>query len=484
MSKELKDSIDSVDSANQAQSDLENRIMRLKEEVQRLNFTVSEQKIIIQDQKSKLTENNVPEDITVLKDLVTEQRQDIIKKDKDIEILQQTIADISTELENVQKFEGENEALIYANKEIVQLTEENQTYRSQVDDLTKSLKELQDGKDHTTIEAGEESPELIDAKKLIIKLTEENGINRVQIETSRQALEELKRKEQESEALKNQYSHELNEANKIMDQLIFDNDQYHEKVNYLQQKLEETVKLQEEQFKEVEEITDFAETNQKLFDLEVENHDLKNIINTNIVIIENLKQKNQDRETSLEEKAKIEDQKLENLRQKALEKDEELNILNLKLQKIETANIQLSDLIVELKVLEDAIEDRVELITIPKQTVFENYPPTLFFKMYKMLSNDYKTLIVDQLIEDLKSSKRDSRTYAIKILSAIKGPKIFEELKGLVKDDDWIVKLYLIKALGNFDYSETAELLKILQVDGDHDVREAAIEMLSKLNIQ
>jgi hypothetical protein len=483
MSKELKDSIDSVDSANQAQSDLETKIMRLKEEVQRLNFTVSEQKIIIQNQKSKQTENNIPEDIIVLKDLVTEQRQDIIKKDKDIEILQQTIADISTELENAQKFEGESEEIIYANKEIVQLTEENQTYLSQIEDLIKAQKELQDGKDHTTIEAGEESYELIDAKKLIIKLTEENGINRVEIESSKQEIEQLKRKEQESEALKNQYSHDLNEANKIMDQLIFDNDQYHEKVNYLQQKLEETVKLQEEQFKEVEEITDYAEINQKLFDLEVENNELKNIINTNIAITENLKQKNQDRETNLEEKAKIEDQKLDELRQKTLEKDEELNILNLKLQKIETANIQLSDLIVELKVLEDSIEDRVELVTIPKQTVFENYPPTLFFKMYKMLSNDYKTLIVDQLIEDLKSKNRDSRTYAIKILSTIKGTKVLNELKGLVKDDDWIVKLYLIKALGNFDYSETAELLKALQVDGDPDVREAAIEMISKLNI-
>ncbi|GAH58902.1 unnamed protein product, partial [marine sediment metagenome] len=112
------------------------------------------------------------------------------------------------------------------------------------------------------------------------------------------------------------------------------------------------------------------------------------------------------------------------------------------------------------------------------------YPPTLFFKMYKMLSNDYKTLIVDQLIEDLKSINRDSRTYAIKILSAIKGPKIFDELKELVKDDDWIVKLYLIKALRNFEYSETAELLKVLKDDIDPDVREAAIEALSKLNIQ
>ncbi len=484
MSKELKDLIDSVDSANQAHSDLETMIRYLKEEVQRLNFTVSEQKQIIQNQKSKISENNIPKDITVLKDLVSEQRQDIIKKDKDIEILQQAIADISTELENVQKFEGENEELIYANKEIVQLTEENELYKKQVEDLTNAIIELQSKKDETTIKVGEDNPELIDAKKLIIKLTEENGINRVQIESSRHEIEELKRIEQENEALKTQYLHEINEVNKILDQLTFDNDQYQEKVNYLQKKLEETVKLQEEQIMEVEKGTDYEEINQKLFDLEVENNDLKNIINTNITIIKNLKQRDQNIENELEEKAKIEDQKLDELRQKALEKDEELNILNLKLQKIETANRQLSDLIVELKVLEDTIEDRVELDTIPKQTVFEHYPPTLFFRMYKMLTNDYKTLIVDQLIEDLKSDNRDSKTYAIKILSAINGPKIFDELKELVKDEDWIVKLYLIKALRNFEYSEIAELLKILQVDRDPDVREAAVEMLSKLDIQ
>lgn len=480
MSKELKDLINSVDSANQAHSDLENVIRGLKEEVQRLNFTVSEQKKIIQNQKLKISDNNIPEDITVLKDLVSEQRQDIIKKDKDIEILEQTIADISTELENVQKFEGENEELIYANKEIVQLTEVNELYKNQVEDLTNLIIELQHGKNETTIKVGGENPELVDAKKL----AEENSISRVQIESSRLEIEELKRREQESEELKNQYFHELNEVNKILDQLTYDNDQYHEKVNYLQQKLEETVRLQEEQFKEVENGTDYEEINQNLFDLELENNELKNVLTTNIAVIENLKQRNQDMENELETKAKIEDQKLDELRKKALEKEEELNSLTLKLQKIENANKQLSDLIVELKVLEDTIEDRVELVTIPKQTVFEHYPPTLFFKMYKMLSDDDKMLIVDQLIEDLKSINRDSRTYAIKILSAIKGPKIFEELKELVKDDDWIVKLYLIKALGNFQYSETTEILKILQGDLDPDVREAAIDMLSKLNIQ
>ena len=484
MSKELKDLIDSVDSANQAHSDLVTMIRYLKEEVQRLNFTVSEQKKIIQTQKSKTSSSNIPEDIRVLKDLVTEQRQDMIKKDKDIEILQQTITDISSELEDDKKFEDENKELIYANKEIVQLTEENEAFRKQIEDLIKKIKELENRKDYESVTDGEENPELIDAKKLIIKLTEENGLNHVQIESSRQEIEELKRKEQESETLKTQYLDELNGLNKILDQLTFDNDQYHEKVIYLQQKLEETVRLQEEQFKDVEQSTNYTETNQILFDLEVENTELKNIINANITIIENLRQRNKDIEKRLEEKAKNKDQKLDDLRQKSLEKDEELNTLNLKLQKIENANKQLSDLIVELKVLEDSIENRVELEAVPKQIVFENYPPTLFFKMYNMLSNDNKTLIVDQLIEDLKSRNRDQRTYAIKILSAIRGPKILDELKGLVEDEDWIVKLYLIKGLRNFENSETADLLHILLGDGDPDVREAALEMISKLNIQ
>ncbi len=156
MSKELKDLIDSVDSDNQAQADLETMNRELKEEVQRLNFTIDEQIRIIQNQESKLSNfpnGNIPEDVSLLKEVVTQQRQDIIKKDKDVEILQQTIADISTELENVQKFEGENEELIYANKEIVQLTEENQAYRNQVEDLINTLQELQDGKDETTIKA-------------------------------------------------------------------------------------------------------------------------------------------------------------------------------------------------------------------------------------------------------------------------------------------------------------------------------------------
>jgi len=137
-------------------------------------------------------------------------------------------------------------------------------------------------------------------------------------------------------------------------------------------------------------------------------------------------------------------------------------------------------LIVELKVREDHVFDNVEPVITPNQIVFENFPPSLFFKMYKELTNDSKEVIVALLIDDLGKSNRDLRTYAIKVLSFIKGQNVFDAFKGLVFDDDWIVKLYLIKALQNFENFEKVDMLKELQKDKDIDVREAAIEMLSK----
>jgi chromosome segregation ATPase len=468
MSKDLKDLIDSVDYTNKAHSDLEIIISRLTEEVQRLNFTIDEQKIIIQTQKTKLSEfkeNNVPEDIFVLKDLVSNQRQDIIKKEKDIEILQQTIAEISNEFENTQTFQEENEELIYTNKVIVQMTEENENYRLEIENLNNKIKELQEKLvfEEGDIDIGEENQDLINAKKLIFQLTEENGISRVQIESLKQETEKLKTNLQENDAAKTQYIHELDEANKIIDQLTFDTDQYHEKVNYLQQKIEETVKFHEQASPENIEIDDnFEEVKGNIFQLEVENSELKDIINTNISIIESLKQK------------------IEEFLTKISERDEEFEILNVKFQKIENANKQLSDLIVELKVREEQVFDNVEPVITPNQIAFENFPPTLFFKMYKELNNDSKDVIIAQLIDDLSRSNRDLRTYAIKVLSFIKGPKVFDAFKGLVKDNDWIVKLYLIKALQNFENIEKVDMLKELQKDDDLDVREAAVEMLSK----
>ena len=486
MSKELKDFIDSVDSANKAQSDLEITIRGLKEDVQRLNFTIDEQIRIIEDQKSKLSNiqnDNMPEDISVLKELITQQRQDIIKKDKDVEILQHTIAEITVELEKVQKFEEENEELIYANKEIVQLTEENENFRIEVEELNNALTNLQKelGSNDYKEAPSEESSDLLDAKKLIIKFTEENGIHRVQIETLKQEIEIQKKQNQENEALKNQFSHELIETNKILDQLTYDNDQYHEKINYMQQKLEETIKLQENLPKDDKDSNEVENLDKILIEVEDENNYLKNLVKTNLSTIENLKQRNIEMEKELGAEINLGNQKISDLQNKILERDEELNKVTLTLQKIENANKQLSDLIVELKVQEDQKGESIEIESSSKKIVYEDLPPNLFFKMYRLLKEDDKTTVVNQLIDDLNNEIRDVRTYAIKVLSVIKGNRVFEVLKDIINDDDWIVKLYLIKAFRNFNKADTIPLLKSLLEDKDIDVREAAINMLSEI---
>ena len=486
MSKELKDFIDSVDSANKAQVDLEITIRGLKEDVQRLNFTIDEQKRIIEDQKSKLSSvqnDNTPEDISVLKELVTQQRQDIIKKDKDVEILQLTIAEITEELENVQKFEEENEELIYANKEIVQLTEENENFRLKVEELNNTLTNLQKelGSDNYKEAPSEENSDLLDAKKLIIKLTEENGINRVQIETMKQEIEKQTKQNEEEIAFKNEFSRELIETNKIIDQLSYDNDQYHAKVNYMQQKLEETIKLQEELPKDDKDSKEIEVLNMILVELERENNDLKSLVDTKISIIKNLKLNTPGMEKELGEKPTSENQKISDLQDKVYEKDEELNALTLKLQKFENSNLQLSDLIVELKVQQDQRSENMEFESSSKKIVYEDLPPNLFFKMYRLLNEDDKTTVVNLLIDDLNSETRDFRTYAIKVLSVIKGNRVFEVLKDIINDDDWIVKLYLIKAFRNFNEADTIPLLTKLLEDKDIDVREAAISMLSDI---
>jgi hypothetical protein len=328
---------------------------------------------------------------------------------------------------------------------------------------------------------GEESSDLLDAKKLIIKLTEENGINRVEVESLKQEIENLKKQNQENEATINQFSHELIEVNKIVDQLTFDNDQYHEKINSLQHKLEEPIILQDELPKNDGENSKIEVLNNNLFELEIENNDYKNLVNTNFSIIENLKQRNIDMEKKLGEEINFVNQKISDLQEKVSEKDQELNSASLKLQKFENANIQLSDLIVELKVNQEQKGERIEFESPTKSFSHEGLPPNLFFRMYKLLGENDKISLVNQLIEDLSSGIRDVRTYAIKVLSVIKGNRVFEALKELVNDNDWIVKLYLIKALRNFNKAETILLLKKMQEDKDIDVREAAIRVLSEL---
>ena len=128
MSKELRDLIESIDTANQAHSDLLTVIRYLKEEVQRLNFKINEQQRIIKTQGVKISKFDtldVPEDLAILKDMVTNQREEINKKDEHIRILENSIEELTKTLEQSGNEISSKEGLTQSNEVITQLRKNN-----------------------------------------------------------------------------------------------------------------------------------------------------------------------------------------------------------------------------------------------------------------------------------------------------------------------------------------------------------------------
>jgi len=488
MSKDLKDLIDSIDSANRAHSDLETIIRYLKEEVQRLNFIIKEQKRIIQNQNAKISnfeEPTLPEDIQILKDLVVSQREELVKKDKDIEILTQTLEDVTSELENNVEYKEETEELIYANKTIVQLTDENETARLEIENLEKKVQDLQDTINNMQNDNfAQVNQELIDTKRLVFQLTEENGLNNVQIESLKSEIAESKTFLQEANHLKKQYITDLEFEKEKNQNLINQNQNLQEKVNFLQQKLEETKKSFETKAIISESSDSIRELNEKYLNLEDENKELVSIVRTNLSVIENLKRENSEYQNKIDSLLESDDDKNQDYINQLAKKNEELESLNHKLLKIEDANKKLSDLIVELKSQEEILTQK-SYIKSPLRYEEEITPiqstPNLFIKIYKLLEPQNKSLIEDLLIKRLFSKNREERASAIKILSLIQGPKVLNAFKELICDNDWIIKLYLIRALKKFKDLEATEILKELQKDKDVDVRDAADELISKI---
>jgi len=485
MSKELKDLIDSIDSTNRAHSDLERMIRYLREEVLRLTFTINEQKQIIQSQRAQLSdieESDLPGDVQILKEMVSNQREEIIKKNKDIEILKQTLEDISNELENSKNFNGESEEIIYSNKVIVQLTEENELKNVKINELQEKIEKLQQDSILTqSIDFEDKDQQLIDAKKLIFQLTEENGISRVKIESLKAEIQEITAKLESVIAIKNEVSEELNDLRKKHEDLVIESNEYKEKVNYLQQKIENTLKSYLEEQKIDSNVIE--ESNRRLQELEKENENIKNALNENVIITDELRNHNNELVNELNEIRNLEINREAEYRKKIVLKEEELEALNVKLNKIENANSQLNKLLLKLKEQEKGVplksEPKISAKTIDSGTI----SPSLFMKMFNLLEEQAQNQILELLFKNLNDNLRMRRITAIKLLSMIRTPKIFNTFKEMIKDNDWIIKLYLIKALIRFNSPEVKEVLQELNKDSDVDVREAAEKALRELSL-
>ncbi|MHA1915817.1 MAG: HEAT repeat domain-containing protein, partial [Promethearchaeota archaeon] len=114
----------------------------------------------------------------------------------------------------------------------------------------------------------------------------------------------------------------------------------------------------------------------------------------------------------------------------------------------------------------------------------KNFQVTLFKKMYYLIDDSKKQLVIDILIRYLNDPKLETKRIAIKILSEIKDKKVYEAFFNLVHHKDWLIRYNLIKALSkfNFEEEEFKELLKELSRDTDVDVRELALKVLKEIS--
>ncbi|MFX1316123.1 MAG: HEAT repeat domain-containing protein [Promethearchaeota archaeon] len=258
MSKDLKDKINSVEEENKIRAEFEQTIDVLKEEINNLKFTVKEQKLLIEDQKNKLLEfqEKSPENLEELKDTIATQKQELVKRFKDINSLNQQINELTTQLENYKKLNSQterNEELINAKSLIVQLSEENEQSRIQIKSLKEELEKVQ--KNSKMVE----SQGVVDAKKLNFQLMEENGLLRMQIESL---------KAQIQKATEEAQLEKLDLANKEIETLTSEIEEYKSKIKYLQAKEKDILDSK----KELEEIKI------KLSNLQKENDKLNQLL--------------------------------------------------------------------------------------------------------------------------------------------------------------------------------------------------------------
>jgi len=470
MSRDLKDLINALEEKNQAQTNYEISVRELKEEIERLKFTNKEQQILIQEQKEKLAKRlEVPEDIQLLKDVIVSQRQEIKKREKDIEILEQKLEELEENYKG-SSISEENEELINAQKLIIQLTEENEMYRlneSSAKTLISELTELNEKYRRNCenlkaqLEKMENKSSIFDSKKVISSEIETDSIrNLYELNERIVVLEEEKEK----------LSKKLENANNTHNRLVDDINMKIKEISDLNKEIsEKNIKINV--------------INEKFESLKRHNNELKE----NLAEFQNLKKEFDEKK----EFGEINDNELEllleNLKRENLELKQTINQLSenkLNIESLKADNLNLNNIISEL------IQNQTQLITYNlgvDQSLPKYYQANLFMRIFNVLDNPKKDLIIKALIHDLITTQNnDIKRSIINLLSTIKDTRIYDALGKIIHDEDWMIKLYTIKALYKFDVGEIkdhfTESLKQLLKDKDSDVRDAASTLLSKIS--
>ena len=470
MSRDLKDLIDALEEKNQTQIDYEVNVRDLKEEIERLKFTVNEQKLLIQGQKEKLSKKPVvPEDIQLLKDVTVSQRQEIKKKEKDIEILEQKLKELE-ENSDISNISEENEDLINAQKIIIQLTEENEMYRLNESSAKKLIAELTElNEKHRLV--NEKLQKQLEKFQADSYITDSNNMQSSRIETiSHQKIEDLNKKLLELVEEKEKLKKKLDTAQITHDRLV-------DEINV---KLKDISDLNKEISEKNIKINVL---NEKLESIKRQNNELKGKL-AKIKDLESIpKEKIEFGEFSNRDLTEL----LENLRKENLELKKSITELTegkLSIENLKADNINLNNVISEL------IQNQTQLLNynlVGDQGLPKYYQTNLFMRLFSILDNPKKDLLIQTLIQDLiNTQNNDIKRSVITILSGLKDNRIYDALIKMIHDEDWLIRLYIIKSLYNFDINDIknhfTEPLKELLKDKDSDVREAASSLLSRIS--
>ncbi len=496
MTPDLKDIINSVETQVNTQSELEQTIKLLKDEISKLKFTIKEQKILIQNQKAKTQKKmEVPEDIEILKDIIITQRQELNKKDKDIDILEQKLEDIipNTDMDTIlRKEEIENEELINAKKLIIQLTEESELY--QVNESN--------------------------AKKIISDLIKQNDQLISETENLKEQESLLKSRGTPLD-LDKQNLEEINPAdNKINDLLVKVDDLIEETIHWKEDVV--STELDKENSRDFK--SNFNELSNKIIFLEEENKKLNrnletanNISNRLVQEIDGylieisdlnneIRDKNVKISASNEKYSSLKRQNIE-LQERTLEKlnkedftSSQKNINEIQENDLETIieNLKgeinkLNNEIANLKDGKSIVSNKTNQRLRLKQGAPNYYQIDLFMRLFQILDKDEKDILIEAIIEDLiKLKDNEIKRYIILLLITLLNDlkddqRIYKELIRLFKDEDWLIRLTLVKTLYRTDNDDLIETfkkpLKLLLDDVDLDVREASEQILRKISL-
>lgn len=384
------------------------------------------------------TINSLNEEINKLKTVIKEQKMIINEQSDSIAM---DVGNIPSE-DDILK-----EMIISQRQELIKKDESNERLHDQIDDLVIKLENSGNGTFNEQI-----NNDLVEAQELILAFTEES-------ENFRNQIEELKRQIPSEKSDFEATNQELLEENEEMVNIKRLNFQLMEENGLLRIKVEsQKEKLQEKISGSNSEELALADQKIEALTLELEDYEAQ---------VRYLQQKLEEDVVTPVSLTYITD---------------EFNNLKEELSRYQNENQRLNNILLELD-----HNNRSELSEDDYTSVIFNFPKEfqilLFKRMYNLLDDIDKKVVINSLIKDLDNRNNDVKRVILKILSGIRDEKVYEVFIDLLHDEDWVIRFKAIKALTNFGFNNKGfkDLLKKLIKDTDIDVRELALKVLGDM---